>query len=239
MKVSKITIITCVILDIIIGAFIGLTYGKYTIARDLFYGVFTGIVVSIVMALINYFYEKSLIFSKAKNQLLDTYIDLLIIHQMTGSILGRVIYTPKLDDLNFRAVVSLSDIAVHSIDKSSLNAYSPFTKKGKWLKLILNADAFEDKLYNLKFCLNNIQKNVLDADILQLEKTLYVGVPFPKEAILVETRNLVNVQTAKVHEYEASLLQELDSLASEFYGDSWTERKSTLVSQATQILQMK
>ncbi len=106
-------------------------------------------------------------------------------------------------------------------------------------QIVTKTDTFEDKLYNLKFCLNNIQKNVLEADILQLEKASYAGTPFPKETALIEIRNLVNVQTAKVHEYEASLIQDLDSLASEFYGDSWAERKSALVSQATQILQMK
>ena len=96
-------------------------------------------------------------------------------------------------------------------------------------------------MYNLKFCISNIQKNVLDADLLQLEKTTFIPSPmantFPKESLLIETRNCVNVQTAKVHEYETSLLLELDDLGFEIFGQDWEKKKSGLTSQAANILQ--
>lgn len=241
MKVSKITTFVCVLLDLIIGIFIVSIPEAYTLALNILLGIFTGLFVSIVTSLVCYFHEKATIISKAKSQLPDVYIDLLIVQQMTGSLLPRIIHTYRLDDLNYRAVISISDLTIHAIDKNSLKLYSPFLKYGKWAKLISDIDSFEDKLYNLKFCLNNIQKNVLDADLLQLEKSTFIPTPiantFPKESLLVETRNCVNVQTAKVHEYETSLLLELDDLGSKIFGHDWEKKKAGLTVQATNILQ--
>lgn len=241
MKVSKITVSICTLLDLFVGFLIASIPETYTLALNILLGMFTGLFVSIVTSLICYFHEKATIISKAKSQIPDVYIDLLIVQQMTGSILPRVIHTYRLDDLNYRTVSSVSVLAVHAIDKNSLKLYSPFLKYGKKAKFISDIDQFEDKLYNLKFCLNNIQKNVLDADLLQLEKTTFIPSPmantFPKEPLLIETRNCVNVQTAKVHEYETSLLLELDSLGSEIFGQDWEKKKSGLTAQAANILQ--
>ena len=60
---------------------------------------------------------------------------------------------------------------------------------------------------------------------------------YPKESLLIETRNCVNVQTAKVHEYETSLLLELDDLGFMIFGHEWEKKKSRLTTQATNILQ--
>lgn len=241
MKVSKITVSICALLDILVGCLIANIPETYTLALNILLGVFTGLFVSIVTSLICYFHEKITIISKAKSQLPDVYIDLLIVQQMTGSILPRIIHTYRLDDLNYRTVISISDLAVHAIDKNSLKLYSPFLKYGKKAKFVRDIDQFEDKLYNLKFCLTNIQKNVLDADLLQLEKTAFIPSPmvntYPKESLLIETRNCVNVQTAKVHEYETSLLLELDDLGFMIFGHEWEKKKSGLTTQATNILQ--
>ena len=191
MKVSKITVSICALLDILVGCLIANIPETYTLALNILLGVFTGLFVSIVTSLICYFHEKITIISKAKSQLPDVYIDLLIVQQMTGSILPRIIHTYRLDDLNYR--------------------------------------------------LTNIQKNVLDADLLQLEKTAFIPSPmvntYPKESLLIETRNCVNVQTAKVHEYETSLLLELDDLGFMIFGHEWEKKKSGLTTQATNILQ--
>ena len=241
MKVSKITVSVCTLLDILLGIFIVNIPEAYALTLNILLGVFTGLFVSMVTSLICYFHEKATIISKAKGDLPDVYIDLLIVKQMTGSLLSRIIYTYRLDDLNYRAIISISDLMVHSIDRNSLKLYSPFLKYGKWAKLIGNIDLFEDKLYNLKFCLNNIQKTVLDADLLQLEKSSIIpsSMPniFPKEAILIETRNNINIQTAKVHEYEASLLLELDDLGFKIFGQDWEKTKSDLTIQAEKILE--
>ena len=240
MKVSKITASICILSDLLLGVFIVNIPETYTLVLNILLGVFTGLFVSIVTSLICYFHEKVTIISKAKSQLPDVYIDLLIVQQMTGSILPRIIHTYRLDDLNYRTVISISDLTVHAIDKNSLKLYSPFLRFGKWSKIIRDIDLFEDKLYNLKFCLSNIQKNVLDADLLQLEKsTTFPSMPnaFPKEPLLIETRNCVNIQTAKVHEYETSLLLELDDLGSKVFGQDWEKKKSELTTQPTSILQ--
>lgn len=241
MKVSKITASVCALLDLLVGFLIVNIPGTSILALNILMGIFTGLFVSIVTSLICYFNEKTTIISKIKSQLPDVYTDLQIIQQMTGSILPRIIHTYRLDDLNYRAVISISEVAIHAIDKNSLDLYSPFLRYSKWGKLINDISTFEDKLFNLKFCLGNIQRNVLDVDLLQLEKSTFSPSPmmtiFPKETLLVETRNCVNVQTAKVHEYETSLLLELDDFGSKIFGTGWEKKKAALTAQATNILQ--
>ncbi len=49
--------------------------------------------------------------------------------------------------------------------------------------------------------------------------------------MLCDKRNLVNVRTAKVHEYEAALMKELDTIADNFFvktKNEWTEKKEIL-----------
>ena len=63
----------------------------------------------------------------------------------------------------------------------------------------------------------------------------------PEEiALLQGKRNVVLIQTAKLHEYEASLLQKIDKIAIPFYGkgeNSWHNRKNVLFAQAERIIQ--
>ena len=143
MKVSKITVSICALLDILVGCLIANIPETYTLALNILLGVFTGLFVSIVTSLICYFHEKITIISKAKSQLPDVYIDLLIVQQMTGSILPRIIHTYRLDDLNYRTVISISDLAVHAIDKNSLKLYSPFLQYGKKAKWQMSSNLCE------------------------------------------------------------------------------------------------
>ena len=56
--------------------------------------------------------------------------------------------------------------------------------------------------------------------------------------LLCDKRNLVNVRTAKIHEYEASLMKELDAVAVNFFNKSkneWIEKKGILIQQVVQM----
>lgn len=56
--------------------------------------------------------------------------------------------------------------------------------------------------------------------------------------LLHDKRNLVNIKTAKIHEYEASLLIQLDSIDNYFYikpQNLWEEKKNILNQKAMQI----
>lgn len=56
--------------------------------------------------------------------------------------------------------------------------------------------------------------------------------------LLHDKRNLVNIKTAKIHEYEASLLIQLDDIANYFYikpKNLWEEKKNILNQKAMQI----
>ncbi len=239
MEVNRKAIMTCAVLIFFIVICI-IVISETIVTSDILLGIFTGLTVSIVTSLVYYFHEKATIINKIKVQIFDVYLDLSVIEQMTKSILSQVYYTPMLDTLNYRMIISISDITIHAIDKSSLKLYSPFLKYGKWYELVKKTDVFEDKLYTLKTCLNDIQKSVLNADLLQSEKYAF---PFAftqeKEIRLCDIRNTVNIQTAKVHEYENSLLCELDNLGIEIYGDNWEKKKIELTIRANNILQTR
>ena len=54
--------------------------------------------------------------------------------------------------------------------------------------------------------------------------------------LLCDKRNLVNVRTAKIHEYEASLM--IDAVAVNFFNKSkneWIEKKGILIQQVVQM----
>ena len=56
--------------------------------------------------------------------------------------------------------------------------------------------------------------------------------------LLQDKRNIVNIKTAKVHEYEASLLYQLDSVANQIFTkpkNVWKEQKKMLDQEAVKI----
>lgn len=83
---------------------------------------------------------------------------------------------------------------------------------------------YTNGLYNLKSCLGKLECAALDADILQNQ--LYIKqinnqfISVEENKLLSDKRNFVNIRTAKIHEYEASLLLQLDTVAENFFKKS-------------------
>ena len=115
-------------------------------------------------------------------------------------------------------------------------------KNGKYAHGIDEFLKYSNSLYNLKDCLGKLECVVLDADILQnqlnIKQINNQMITMEENKLLHDKRNLVNIKTAKIHEYEDSLLKQLDSIANYFYikpQNLWEEKKNILNQKAMQI----
>lgn len=239
MKANKIAVISSLVLDVVIG---GILYWV-NIPKELYdilIGIFTGLVVSLVASIVGYYVERTKIKSKLKTVIPDTYFNLTIIHTITGGILPQIIYTEKLSKLDYSSAISIADIALKGIGKEEFNTYSGFLKYGKLNDTVFKMNRFETKVFNLKNCLNNALVNALNAENLQLEKQMLMPGMFfspEKEKLLTDTRNCVNIQTAKIHEYEKSLINEVDDIACIFLEQKrWEEQKRYILNQTNAVL---
>lgn len=239
MKINKWTIFICVIMLIISGVLVYMISDVNTKTYDLALGVFTGFLVSLVIAIVNYLHQKYLIYNSVMTQISDIFINTYIIHCMTGMILEKVQNLNKLDDLNYRSILGMADLNIGFATGMNTKLFVPIVGIGKKYQAIIEMMEFENDLSNLKFCIGKIQSYSLEHDLLQVEMTQRP--PTQEEiALLQSKRCLVLVQTAKLHEYEASLLQKIDKIATPFYGkneNSWINRKNILFAQAERIMQ--
>lgn len=239
MKANKFTIIACVIMLIISGIFV---YGIENTSDKmfiLFVGIFTGVLVSLVSAIVNYLHQKNIIFNSVMTQIADIFVNTLIIHRMTGMIVEKTQTMTRLDDLNYKSILSLADLNIGFASSMNTKLYSPIIKGGSKNNAINEMMEFENDLMNLKLCIGKLQSYALEHDLLWMEMNNRQYSPEELNA-LQGKRHLVIVQTAKLHEYEASLLQKIDKIAALFYcskKSTWEERKKLLFAQADRILQ--
>lgn len=212
------------------------------LAQNILVSLLTGSFISFMTTEINYLSERQKILCKIKEVIPSIYMNLKQIHKLTGDILPQIIYVQQLDGLNYKRLLSLADLNLNFIQQCHLNSFSCFFENGKLSCAVKDFAKYIDCLYNLKACLGELECVVLDADILQNQLFLKQSknqVILPEESkLLQDKRNLVNIKTAKVHEYEASLLQQLDSVADQFYVKPkhiWTEQKKILNQKVMQI----
>lgn len=212
------------------------------LAQNIFISLMTGAIISFMTVEINYLSERQKILCEIKAAIPSIYINLKQIHKLTGDILPQIIYVQQLDGLNYRRLLSLADLNMNFVQQCHLNSFSCFFEKGKLSCAVKDFAKYTDCLYNLKTCLGELECVVLDADILQSQLFLKQSnnqLILPEESkLLQDKRNLVNIKTAKVHEYEASLLQQLDSVADQFFVKPkhiWAEQKKILNQKAMQI----
>lgn len=212
------------------------------LAQNIFVSLMTGAIISFITAEINYLSGRQKILCKIREAIPSIYINLKQIHKLTGDILPQIIYVQQLDGLNYRKLLSLADLNMNFVQQCHTNSFSCFFKNGKLPCAVKDFAKYTDCLYNLKVCLGELECVVLDADIIQNQlflKNANNQVVLPEESkLLQDKRNLVNIRTAKVHEYEASLLQQLDSVADQFFMKPkhiWAEQKKILDQDALRI----
>ena len=241
MKVNK-YIMICSILTGVICIFLLIVFKQNILLRDIAVSLLTGSIISALTSIIYYLNERQKILCAIKNAIPSIYVNLKYMHDMMSNILPQVIYVQYLDSLNYRRLLELSGLNMDFTQNCQLGLFSAFLKKGKIAGAVDAFQKYTDSLYNLKNCLGKLECIVLDADILQNQlyiKQINNQMILPEEhKLLCDKRNLVNIRTAKVHEYEASLIKELDTIADSFFEknkNEWTEKKEILNRQVVQM----
>ena len=193
MKACKIAAVTCFIGIAMLG--ISLYFLKFEgITQNIIIGILTGLVVSFVTSCVDYFTKKMLIIQQLKTILPNAYLNLMIIHNITGQILSRIFYTIHLGELKYEKAIGIVEIAIKSIDIGTLNTYSGVVPAGKTYNAVKNMQELNEQIYNLESCLNNVMFNALKAETVQLEKENELSqgkiVSQEKEKFLAEKKNL-------------------------------------------------
>lgn len=241
MKVNK-WIIICSILIGILCIIMLFIFKPNTILGNIAISLLTGTIISVLTSTIYYLNERQKIICEIKGVIPSIYINLKYIYDMIGNILPQIIYVQYLDNLNYRSILELANLNMDFVQRCRANVFSAFLKNGETACAIDKFLKHTDNLYNLKNCLGKLECKVLDADILQNQlyiKQITNQMILPEEQkLLWDKRNLVNVRTAKIQEYEASLMKELDDVAEKFFYKSpneWKEMKEILNQQVVQM----
>lgn len=241
MKVNK-WIIICSVLTGMLCIFLLIVSKDDILIENVAISLLTGTIISVLTSIIYYLNERQRILYKIKEAIPNIYINLKYMHDMMSNILPQVIYVQYLDSLNYRRLLELASLNMDFVQQCQVGLFAAFSKNGKTVRAVDKFQKYIDDLYNLKNCLGKLECIVLDADILQNQlyiKQINNQIILPEEQkLLCDKRNLVNVRTAKIHEYEASLMKELDDIAADFFHKSkneWKEKKGILNQQVIQL----
>ena len=248
MKINKITASICLLLVAVFGLALMLIPNEASLVIGVVSGIFTGFIVSVVTSLIGYFNEKSQITYKLQSNIKSLYINMATLKDVTGNILVQIAKTTSLSKLSFDNITSSADLNVELVNDMKLEMYEGFFSNSKLAHICTDFIKYKNKMYNLKNIAAQIEIESLkyDLQMQSLEEQRLRGIMInPQEIEYSESlKNKVNIMTAKLHEYEASLLIELDDLASWFYENkvkksSWNEVKSSLQCEAKDILSIR
>jgi len=222
--------------------FLLVLFKQDTLLGNIAISLLTGTIISVLTATIYYLNERQKILCAIKDAIPSIYINLKYMHDIMSNILPQIIYTQYLDSLNYRRLLELASLNMDFVQQCQVGLFSAFLKNGKTVCAVDKFQKYIDDLYNLKNCMGKLECIVLDADILQNQlyiKQINNQILLPEEQkLLCDKRNLVNVRTAKIHEYEASLMKELDDIADDFFHKSkneWKEKKRILNQQVIQM----
>lgn len=233
---------------IIIGSVLVGTFGILTIVfsfnsviENIGISLLAGAIVSIVTAFLYYVYERQVFFSKVKTLLPQFYVNLSVITAHTGELLAQVTTAERLSMLSFDLLTSLAEENVNLLNGYPYGAFTGFRSNGKVNQNVNYFEAYLSELRNLKYCLSKVHIFALDADTLSYQlglKQMNGQMLTQEESMLYKgKRDTVTIRTAKVHEYEASLLQKLDEVATRFFTIAeWEQIKKTMGSTVGMLL---
>jgi|GEM_PF-6142065 len=248
MKINKVTTIVLGILTVLFGLATMVFQQKNLVIAEMASSLFTGCIVSIVVAIIGYFHEEGTLKYKLQNNIKSLYINMLTLKDVTGNILVQIAKTTNLSDLRFNDITSLAGLNIEFVNGMELEAYDGFYSNSKMAHIYIDFIKYKNKMYNLKNIAAQIGSDSLkhNIQVLNFENQRLSGLMInPQEIEYAESlKNKLNIMTAKLHEYEASLLIELDDLADRFYKigikkSDWNEVKTALQNEAEDILSIK
>lgn len=238
MKANKYTIFTCIIIGVISFGFMFTIKDSSSKKFSIVVGIFTGVLISLVSALVMYFDKREDIYQAVKVNIADIFINLNLIHNMTGIILGQVQYFNNLKDLDYKRLMGLSQLNTNIVAQMQMSAFDPIFPIGKKYDAIKCMKELDDDLFELKLCIGKIQNMTLEHDYLLINIANRQHSP-EEDSRLNELRTVVLIQTAKVHEDQASLLKKIDKVAAPFYeknNTSWDSLKKQLFIKADMIM---
>ena len=200
-----------------------------------------GAIVSIVTSALYYVYERQSFLAKIKTLLPQFYVNLSVIKSLTGDTLSKVAQAGQKSTLNYNILTSIAEETVLLLNGYQNGVFTCILPRGKVGQNVKMFENYISEIRNLKYCLSKVWIFALDADALSYQlgtKQMSGQFVTPDEDSYYRSKcDLVTIRTAKVHEYEASLLQKLDEVAVMFYSvDDWTKIKRTMKSSVDMLL---
>jgi len=251
MKVNKITVIICTgftalfALLIIFIELYATQFACYAILQSILSGLFTGFIASLTISIIGYWHERSIIIEKTDGNIRSLYANMKVISKLIGDILPQIHTETNLSMLHFERISGLSSLNVDFISEMHLNLFNPFCKKKKLSKVFIQLNDFQQAVYNIKNISMDIQIKTLEYtnQLLKLRNSETCGIKTAPNDIryLNELKNLINIKTAKFHEYTTAQTIELEKIAKIFYDckrnkQTWDTIKSNLMLQIEDIV---
>lgn len=233
---------------IIIGGFVVAIAGLVAIAiqynsivENIGISLLAGAIVSIITSALYYMYERQLFLAKIKSLLPQFYVNLSVIKKITGDIVPKVAQVGQKSTLNYSILTKIAEENVLLLNEYQNGVFTGFLPKGEVSQNVHKFEAYISDIRNLKYCLSKVQIFALDADALGYQlgtKQMSGQFITPEENSQYRSKcDLVMIQTAKVHEYEASLLQKLDEVALKFYSViDWTKIKQAMTRSIDMLL---
>ena len=234
MRVNKWILFSCIII-VIVGMIAVVLGNQNTVVLNMGIGLISGAIVSGVAAILYYIYEWQAVIQEVEGVLPALYTNLSIIKHRTGMLVSVVANTVDFTVLDFKGIRSLSQLCADTAILRKLNGFCGIVKTGQTEKALLRYKEFAGDLSNLKYNLYEVEDLALEAEkcrleILVKEQGGQIVTDFEHQQFQ-DKRNLVNARTAKLDEYEASLLKKLDELGELFYktgNASWGQVKESL-----------
>lgn len=239
MKVNKITTIVCLLMTIISGVL--LFYKDNVMLQSILSGIFTGFIVSLVVAVIGYFHERAKIIKAVEENIKSLFLNITVMSKILGKVLPQIHNSVAIQDLPFSNVYSLSGLNPEFIEKMNLGLYSPVFPKSTKTIVCKSLIAFRQTTYKIKNCSSNLTRQVLNYNILLLEiqKNQMMGMQTNpmQEKNLDDLKNLINISTARLHEYTTVQSLEIGKIAKYFFGDKvWKDIEARLLIEVEDIL---
>lgn len=249
MKINKITTVVCAILTILSGVGIILIERfvpndvDTTLGQGIISGIFTGFIVSLVVALIGYFHEREVCLEKIDTNLRGLYVNMVVMSKLLGKVSSNIFATQDLEQLPFKNVAELSKLNVEFFEKMNLGLFIPFFRNKRLDNIRKKLEQYQNVLFNIKNLSNEMLLDVLQYKIQEqkmvLEQAPNGNVDANALQGLAMKKNAINVRAAKLHEYTTGQMLELEAVAEQFYGynrkpkkKTWDEMKASLLAQA-------
>ena len=251
MKINKNTAFTCMILIVLSGIImISLEHSTLQTTwcktiQSIMLGIFSSFIVSFVISLVGYFHERSNIIEKTENNVKSLYINMCVLSQIIGNTLQQIHTASDLERLPFSHISSLSTLNVEYLNNMDLGLFQPVCKRGRLAKVYIDLLEFQQIAYNIKNISMNLQTQALEYSnqYLKMRNDEMLGIPANPLNLqnLDALKNLVNIRTAKLHEYVTGKTLEFERIIKTFYKrkgkkQSWENIKPILLMQIEEIV---